>query len=228
MDCNSPEAGREILITAGGGMEVIVRWFNWRTFSPDKRAESAVSEYGAELWRCLEELRRNGATAEQAAEWQAGFVKRWLAYQHAGSRTMNWMITGPARFPVERNNKRMETEHKRSAELSAWIDGRSNWLRRKNRSIERAAKSEAAKTSGAEFQEMEARGVRLIHNTALDRVQLVFPDKPDEETRSLLKSNAFRWSPREGAWQRQLTRNGILAAQGVLACIEERAMTEAA
>lgn len=48
------------------------------------------------------------------------------------------------------------------------------------------------------------------------RVRLIFPGKPSSEVRSLLKSNGFRWSPRNTAWQRQLTDNGRLAARYVL------------
>lgn len=58
-------------------------------------------------------------------------------------------------------------------------------------------------------------------NFELNRVQLIFPDKPDDATRSLLKSNGFRWSPSEEAWQRQLTGNGQYAARQVLAKIAE-------
>ena len=48
------------------------------------------------------------------------------------------------------------------------------------------------------------------------RLQLKFPGKPDETTRSLLKSNGFRWSPREGAWQRQLTGNAEYSLKRVV------------
>lgn len=50
-------------------------------------------------------------------------------------------------------------------------------------------------------------GFEVERNTDINRLQLKFPGKPDEKTRSILKSNGFRWSPREGAWQRQLTGN---------------------
>lgn len=76
------------------------------------------------------------------------------------------------------------------------------------------------KVKQTEPKEVEAAGgVRLVENTEAMRVQLFFPDKPDEETRSILKSNGFRWAPSCGAWQRQLTPNGIYAARKVLELI---------
>lgn len=35
---------------------------------------------------------------------------------------------------------------------------------------------------------------------------MIFPDKPSEEVRKILKSNGFRWSPTYGAWQRNRSR----------------------
>ena len=49
-----------------------------------------------------------------------------------------------------------------------------------------------------------------------NRLQILFDGKPDEETRAALKSNGFRWSPKNQAWQRQLTRNAEYAARQVL------------
>jgi len=49
-----------------------------------------------------------------------------------------------------------------------------------------------------------------------DRLQILFDEKPDEETRAALKSNGFRWSPRYSAWQRQLTPNAEQAARRAL------------
>jgi hypothetical protein len=205
----------QTLIDAAGGMDIVQSWFNWRTFKVEARARSAVEDYGSLLFDNLSDLANLGATAEQQQEWRASFIKKWLAYQHAGARTMNWMITGPARFPVAQNEKRMATERKRYDELDAFVSNSRNWLRRRQRSAERAVISEQAK--GEIFSEEVVCGVRMVRNTALDRVQLLFPDKPDAETRAQLKKSGFRWSPREGAWQRQLTRNGLWAAQGFLA-----------
>lgn len=207
-----------LLVTAGGGLDNICWWFAARTHTPARRASATVTESGHQLFLCLADLSLLGATDDQLDKWRDGYVKRWLAYQHAGSRTANWMVTGPARFPVERNNKRMEIEHRRSIELSEYAAGRTDWLRGQARSIERAEASVAA--AGQTFEEIAGPGVRLVKNTALDRVQLVFSEKPDEELRRRLKKSAFRWSPREGAWQRQLTRNGVWAAQGLMAELE--------
>lgn len=39
-------------------------------------------------------------------------------------------------------------------------------------------------------------------------IMIRFPDKPSEEVRSVLKNNGFRWSPKNGAWQRTLNDDG--------------------
>lgn len=63
---------------------------------------------------------------------------------------------------------------------------------------------------------MEFDGGRIIRNVEQNRLQIIFDGKPDEETRAALKSNGFRWSPRNQAWQRQLTRNAEYAARQIL------------
>jgi len=50
----------------------------------------------------------------------ARYVRLWSAFHHAGARTANWMVTGPARFPVARNEKAMKSEHRRYLELDAF------------------------------------------------------------------------------------------------------------
>ena len=59
-------------------------------------------------------------------------------------------------------------------------------------------------------------GGRIVRNVEQNRLQILFDSKPDEETRSALKSNGFRWSPKNQAWQRQLTRNAEAAARQAL------------
>ncbi|MCH7761621.1 DUF3560 domain-containing protein, partial [candidate division TA06 bacterium] len=52
---------------------------------------------------------------------------------------------------------------------------------------------------GKTYETVEKDGVEVSHNEDLNRVQVRFPGKPSEEVRSRLKSNGFRWSPREVA-----------------------------
>lgn len=59
-------------------------------------------------------------------------------------------------------------------------------------------------------------GGEIVRNYEADRLQIIFDDKPDEELRTALKQNSFRWSPRYSAWQRQLTDNAERAARRVL------------
>lgn len=49
-------------------------------------------------------------------------------------------------------------------------------------------------------------------NVEMNRLQLYFDEKPDEQQRTVLKSNGFKWAPSQGAWQRQLTDNAIYSA----------------
>lgn len=58
-------------------------------------------------------------------------------------------------------------------------------------------------------------GFSVRENASLNRLQIFFDEKPDEETRSILKANGFRWSPREGAWQRQLNDNARAALRRI-------------
>lgn len=59
-------------------------------------------------------------------------------------------------------------------------------------------------------------GGEIVRNLEANRLQIIFDEKPDEATRAALKSNGFRWSPRYGAWQRQLTQNAESAARRAL------------
>jgi len=215
VEYNQTDIRARLLQSVGGDYKRFESWFNQRTFLPERLATGALDGWAADFAETAKNLAAVGATADQVDQWIAGAVKRWAAFQSAGSRTLNWMITGPARFPVTRNQKRMDVEHKRLDELMDYAKGWQEWLSRQTRRAERAALAEVSAVT--EHQEREVGGIRVVHNTTLDRIQLFFDGKPDAETIAALKGAAFRWSPREGAWQRQLTANGLRAADRILA-----------
>lgn len=59
-------------------------------------------------------------------------------------------------------------------------------------------------------------GFQLIRNAAENRLQIIFDEIPDPDMREKLKGSGFRWSPRNQAWQRQLTDNAERAAKSIL------------
>ncbi len=293
--------------------------FHALTHFPDRRAKielgdlaERLNQFAAhvvELW--------NKACAPVPEQEIESFARRHVdltrRYWAAEGRCMNWFITGPARFPVARNEKRMKISDARRADLKAHEATARKAAKRKafphgtddepirsgdpvalqkimtridetalaidrmkaaNAIIRRMEKDltseedmiaavvvnaglspEAAangiklapwqsrrgftptnsraelrrlqqrlailarmKECGTQSQELEtsAGAVEIKENADIARIQLIFPGKPDDPTRRVLKAHGFRWSPSQGAWQRHLNEAGRYAAQSVL------------
>ena len=86
-------------------------------------------------------------------------------------------------------------------------------IRRVKGRIAELTKKQETPYAGWEFD-----GGTVEANWEDNRLQIFFEEKPDEKTREALKENGFRWSPKAGAWQRQLNDNAIYVADG-LSCI---------
>lgn len=82
----------------------------------------------------------------------------------------------------------------------------------KERIAELTRKNETA-YAGWEFD-----GGTVEANREDNRLQIFFEKKPEEKTRETLKENGFLWSPKAGAWQRQLNDSAIYVADR-LSCI---------
>lgn len=266
--------------------ETAKRAHYWTSMSPDRCALSECAFY--------DEIMREFANAPQV---QAKFERLFLLSLAAKSRCASSTITGPARFPVERQRRASEREHKISGEMLAYIErvrkakvqeayylehpearpimaGDSDAIERlreklatlektqaqmvacnkiiRKQPIDRAAlvailgteeragailkpdycgrvgfppfeltnnnaKIKATRERIAELekrkastpQELTINGVRVLENTEAMRLQLFFNGKPAPDVIALLKSHAFKWSPSNMAWQRQLTNNAI-------------------
>jgi hypothetical protein len=327
---------RDRLAASVGGEPRLASFFNQRTMRDTaKRAARELDDGASDCAALLERVKRALIDAELIdyrqctdEELTERYVRLWSAWQRAGSRVANWMVTGPAKFPVARNEKALASEDRRYAELKEFTSGAASRAVKRAKAAQRAAigtsglKSaelddlrrrlqgredrqelmrsinaairKARLKSGATADQVQqacaAAGVtigaataqavatpnylgkigfesfqlsnnnaeirrlrdrvaqveralaaaqadeeagaapartvgncEIIENAAEDRLQLVFPGKPDDQLRHALKRYGFRWSPRNGAWQRQLTANARQALSYVLPLIEAQA-----
>lgn len=81
--------------------------------------------------------------------------------------------------------------------------------------------AELEKRSQREDVEHEGKGYTYREDTEENRVMFLFPGKPDEATRAVLKRNAFKWSPSRGAWVRQLNNAGLWAGRAVREALDK-------
>lgn len=65
----------------------------------------------------------------------------------------------------------------------------------------------AKNTPTSENSELSTNLFKVVENSEIMRLQLLFDGKPDADVRTALKKHGFRWSPKNNAWQRQLTEN---------------------
>ncbi len=279
--------------------------YNGISFDPEKRGTSLINEFNSILENDLLNY-KDEATKDQYKE---RFIKLFLNYVNAKARTLSPMITGPARFPVEKNRKAMDAEIKRGQELEQFRESfLKNYNKRteaikpqdqknleyfekvkksltevavfmhsidsgENKGFTRTAFGNAFKKVGetiakkgdqklskmyfdlcielnkkfgtikplfssknfiykieeetekhrekeADNQEKENKiitfeGGEIILNYSIDRIQIKHEEKPKAEVIALLKQNAFKWSPIQSVWQRQLTNNAIWATQRI-------------
>lgn len=69
-------------------------------------------------------------------------------------------------------------------------------------------KEQAQSNENGEDDILQGLPFKVIENGEIMRLQIFFDDKPDADTRSVLKKNGFRFAPSQGnAWQRQLNEN---------------------
>lgn len=87
-------------------------------------------------------------------------------------------------------------------------------IRRMKQRIEELQASE-----GQETKETDEGICKVVENVEENRIQLVFDGKPSDKVRAVLKSNGFRWSRYNMAWQRHLNDAGRWAVKRTLATL---------
>lgn len=99
-----------------------------------------------------------------------------------------------------------------------------SWQLSNNNAVIRNTKKrleELLSVKGNGTKEQENRFFKVIENTELMRLQLIFEDKPEPEVRELLKGKGFKWSLKNVCWQRQLTENAKSAVKQIVQILEK-------
>ena len=116
--------------------------------------------------------------------------------------------------------ERLENERAsiKAREHSTWeLTNIGATIRETKKRIERLEKLE-----NTEFKEINFENGKVIHNKEINRIQFLFDNIPDEDTRKILKSHGFRWSRYEKAWQRVFNLNCIRATNIIVKEIAEK------
>lgn len=140
------------------------RAYTGTSFSPEKRAVSEQKSYAIILNDFAEELEKLATTEQKKnvaiaefSTFKERFLKKKTAVLVAKSRCLSSMITGGSNFPVARNQKNNDIEHKRTGEYLEFIEKAQKGIINK---IKKAvSKEEAIKES---FEEVEKKAAHYI------------------------------------------------------------------
>jgi hypothetical protein len=120
------------------------------------------------------------------------------------------------REEIKEHNKKARSEGKPEQQTDSYV---LQNLGQNIRSVEQRINS-LSKAKTKPTTEYNSSVCTVVENTELMRIQLLFDSIPPVETRNILKSNGFKWSPTNKAWQRQLTDNARYATKKVLEQLE--------
>jgi hypothetical protein len=129
---------------------------NWTSFSPERRGEQMIKEYGQELTQDLQELREKGITEEIVLDYETRYKKFFSSYLGAKSNTFSAMITGPARFNNRKHEKANRSKHRHYEIFREWRE-------RAKKAIVRKAQPAKTFVSEIERYKAELEGMKRNH-----------------------------------------------------------------
>lgn len=165
------------------------RAFYGTSHSPERRGDDAIKGYCNEMEVTAKEFVKY-ATPENEEELRAdleayrlGYLEKYRAYLAAHSQVISVLVTGPANFPTQRNQKRCNTADRRAKEFLDWNEKTIKRLRQKYNPLIKAnapissGDSEAIIKLQAKIEQAEATQELMKKANAIIRKNL-----PDNET----------------------------------------------
>ena len=144
------------------------------------------------------------------------YSKKYAEYINEGNRIDSMypsvMIAGPSNFNIRKKEKQNELRNKHYAKYD-FIKNLEEELINCKYYKPRVEKQGKAVTKGYNF---ENKYFKVEQNVDINRLQLKFYEKPTQKIRDILKQNGFKWSPKNEAWQRQLTPNARISTERII------------
>jgi len=169
-------------------------------------AESIKNEYGIDIQEKLQYWADR--YAKKMADWIN--TKNGIDASH-----VSWAIAGPANYNMKKHNQRMNRLGKIFAEYKQFEE-----IKNKIKALKYYKPKIEKKGEINENYNFENDYFEVIQNEDLNRIQLLFNGKPDEEIRTILKKSGWRWSPKNNCWQRQLTGNARMNVMYIISRIK--------
>lgn len=149
------------------------------SFVPERRAEQEREMYAntlrqdyASLARYADTPEKRAALDREFARYRAGLREKTVAKLAADSRTVSSMITGPSNFPTARNQKRLDSAHKRLEELMAFRERAMTAIRRELTPADqpiRRGDADAVPRLDAKLEALKAEQARMVAANAAIR-----------------------------------------------------------
>ena len=131
------------------------------SFDPELRAKSEVDTFEFEMKNTYKTLSEGAKTPEQKAilneemqRYQENYAKKWNELLSSKSRIISPMITGPANFPVRRNQKANDAYHNKYGKFMEWNSKARGSISSK---IERHEKQKQIEAAGGEVALMKQK-----------------------------------------------------------------------
>lgn len=117
------------------------------SFDPEKRGQYILNDYSQELLEDIETIKKHEGDEERFVNKYVSLLSNWMSAQ---GRCLSAMITGPANFPVRRNEKANNSERNRYTEFREWRE-------KALKAITRVESTDIVKGSDGALQKMEEK-----------------------------------------------------------------------
>lgn len=193
--------------------------------------EQQIARWRQGKWNYGEKIDAADPLAEKKYQAKIDYLREYNEKSKAANEywNKNHTMTGFEGFS-EKNNQQLNEQFQRIYSGVMQRDGNLNRVRSPFSTTNNATEIRRAESQLKQIQQRKQtanssgysfNGGKIVRNISNNRLQIKFDSIPDVAIRQQLKSNGFRWSPKEQAWQRQLTDNAERAAQKLFGNVQK-------